>query len=68
MIGVHCLHPAQWSLTATVTATRAANANLAQPRTARPCSAIELGWASAPPEKRKVGSSILPLTTRLHSF
>ena len=42
-------------VTATVTATRAANASLPQPRTARPCSMLGLSWASAPPEKTSQG-------------
>ena len=67
MIGVHGLHPARWSLTATVTATRAANASLAQPRTARPCSMLGLSWASAPPEKRMVAGHTGPGDDGTHS-
>jgi hypothetical protein len=53
------------SLTATVTATCTANARPAQPQAANHSCSAGLSWLSATPEKRKVGSSILPLTTTL---
>ena len=51
------------SLTATMTATTAVVSALTQPGTATYSRKSCLSWASATPEKRKVGGSTLPLTT-----
>ena len=53
------------SLTATVTATSAANAKLARPRTGQHSCSTGLSWQSATPEKRRAGGSTPPLTATL---
>jgi len=55
------------SLTATMTATLATANGLRQSSTANYSRTFYLTWASAPPEKQKVDSSILSLTTGLTS-
>jgi len=60
--------PREWKVhwvspTATVTATTAVVSALTQPSTANYSRTFDLTWASATPEKRKVGGSTPPLTT-----
>jgi hypothetical protein len=50
-------------LTATVTATAATNGRRQRPATAHNARTIRANWGYVRPEKRKVDSSILSLTT-----
>jgi hypothetical protein len=58
-----CYRAACAELTATVTATAAVNRYQQRPPTAHNTHTIRANWGYVRPEKRKVGSSILPLTT-----
>jgi hypothetical protein len=60
-----CYRAARAELTVTVTATAAANRYQQRSPTAHNTRTIRANWGYVRPEKRKVGSSILPLTTIL---